>query len=67
MLRRRDDVESSTADTVGAETTMIPSIIGSTTAIRSPDMGMTIMSPRGNLESNMCATTWSTSTHDLPR
>ena len=71
MLRRKDDVGISITDNIGAETTMSPDIIEGASAVRNPDLGMTITIKMqivrlgGNLRSNMRTTVWSTPSHDL--
>ena len=65
MLRRKDDVGSSTADNIRAETVMSHGITRSAVAVKNADLGMTITigMPKvqlgGSLESNMHTTVWS--------
>ena len=73
MLRRRDDVGSGIAITIGAETIMSPCITGSAVVVRNLDIGTTIrigmpiVSLRGNLELSMCTTAWNAPSHDPPK
>ena len=70
MLRRKEDVGSGIANTIGAETLMSPNITGSAAAVRNPDIKMTpriemsIVSFKGNLGSSMCAIAWSAPSQD---